>query len=474
MDPVSGAGYAVWLYPAQGQLILYRNSAWDINQGLVQLGQAPAKVDTANFHNIGLNFQGSQIQVSYDGSTVITATDSTYATGLVGLEGENKLVTFDNVMVTSPTANTGSLATGSNSLSFSGIYQGPNPAPQTVQVTGSGGTLAWTASSNAPWLSVSPGSGTTSTSLQVSVASSTLTPGNYSGTISVVSLGSINSTQIITVNLTVVRPASGPIVTTVSPANGATSVSTGTSVTVTFNTNTFQLSNNGSKVAATVSYNSSTLTATLVPTQPLAYSTTYTATVASGSNGVQDSNGNPLPSNYIWMFTTAPPTATCPCNIWSPTTTPGTADSGDSNGVELGMKLTSNEAGFITGIRFYKSTANTGTHVGNLWTTGGTLLASVVFTGESASGWQQANFSSPVAVTAGTTYVASYYAPAGHYSFNSAFFSTAGVNNPPLQALANSVSPDGVYSYGSTSAFPAFTYNATNYWVDVVFNTTAR
>ena len=135
--------------------------------------------------------------------------------------------------------------------------------------------------------------------------------------------------------------------------------------------------------------------------------------------------------------------------------------------------FTSNENGFITGIRFYKSAANTGTHIGNLWTTGGTLLASAVFTNETASGWQQVNFTSPVAVTAGTTYVASYYAPSGHYSFNSGFFSTAGVNNPPLQALANSVSPNGVYTYDSTTTFPSSSYNATNYWVDVVFNTTA-
>ena len=136
------------------------------------------------------------------------------------------------------------------------------------------------------------------------------------------------------------------------------------------------------------------------------------------------------------------------------------------------MTFTSSEAGFITGIRFYKSSANIGTHIGNLWTTGGTLPASAIFIGETASGWQQVNFSNPVEITADTTYVASYYAPAGHYSADAEFFGTAGVNNPPLQALANGVSPDGVYSYGSASAFPASSYNATNYWVDVVFTTT--
>ena len=38
-----------------------------------------------------------------------------------------------------------------------------------------------------------------------------------------------------------------------------------------------------------------------------------------------------------------------------------------------------------------------------------------------------------------------------------------------LHALANGTSPNGVYAYGATSSFPANTYNATNYWVDVMY-----
>ena len=74
--------------------------------------------------------------------------------------------------------------------------------------------------------------------------------------------------------------------------------------------------------------------------------------------------------------------------------------------------------GRITGIRFYKGTTNTGTHVGHLWTRTGTMLAEATFTGETARGWQQVSFASPVDVTAGTTYVASYHAPNGNYAFN--------------------------------------------------------
>jgi hypothetical protein len=66
-------------------------------------------------------------------------------------------------------------------------------------------------------------------------------------------------------------------------------------------------------------------------------------------------------------------------------------------------------------------------------------------------------------------YVASYYTSVSHFSIDSNAFATAGVDNPPLQALANGVSGgNGVYMYNSTSAFPSDTYNASNYWVDVV------
>jgi hypothetical protein len=41
-----------------------------------------------------------------------------------------------------------------------------------------------------------------------------------------------------------------------------------------------------------------------------------------------------------------------------------------------------------------------------------------------------------------------------------------------LQALGAATSPNGVFRYGS-SGFPNQTYNAANYWVDVVFNTTS-
>ena len=93
----------------------------------------------------------------------------------------------------------------------------------------------------------------------------------------------------------------------------------------------------------------------------------------------------------------------------------------------------SDSSGWVTGVRFYKASTNTGTHIGDLWTSSGTLLASASFANETASGWQQVTFASPVLISAGTTYVASYYAPVGHYSVTSNSLGS-GVNNAPLHA----------------------------------------
>jgi hypothetical protein len=71
----------------------------------------------------------------------------------------------------------------------------------------------------------------------------------------------------------------------------------------------------------------------------------------------------------------------------------------------------------------------------------------------------------------GTTYVASYFAPNGRYSFNDNYF-TAPVTNgtQTLTALADGTDgPNGVRLYSATNAFPTRSGKGTNYWVDVVF-----
>ena len=185
--------------------------------------------------------------------------------------------------------------------------------------------------------------------------------------------------------------------------------------------------------------------------------TTYTFTVKATNaigTGPESAHSNAVtPQNLVTIFGSA---------------TPAQIDSSDFNAVELGVKFTSDVAGTINGVRFYKASTNTGTHWPSLWTASGTLLASATFTNETASGWQQVLFSSPVSIAANTIYVAGYFAPNGHYSDTSPGFSSA-VDSLLLHAVANTTSPNGVYAYNPLSIFPTNTFNASNYFVDVIF-----
>jgi methionine-rich copper-binding protein CopC len=264
-----------------------------------------------------------------------------------------------------------------------------------------------------------------------------------------------------------------PTVTDRTPAPGATGVPVTAVVTGTFSEPVVGSSAQvaltgpgGADVPGSAGYDEPSRTVTFSPAASLAESTTYTATVS----GAQDGAGNTM-APVTWTFTTAasPPPGSCPCTIWPSSATPTTASVSDTDAVELGVKFRASVDGFVTGVRFYKGSANTGTHLGRLWRADGTLLASATFGNETASGWQQVSFSAPVAVTADTTYVASYYAPTGRYALDSGFF-TAATTNGPLTALESGADgPNGVYRYGSPGGFPTNSWNASNYWVDVVF-----
>jgi hypothetical protein len=158
-------------------------------------------------------------------------------------------------------------------------------------------------------------------------------------------------------------------------------------------------------------------------------------------------------------------------SIWASSAVPAIVDSGSDSSVELGVKFRSGVKGSITGIRFYKSSANTGIHTGSLWSSTGVLMASATFSTETASGWQQVNFSSPVEITANSVYVASYHTSVGHYSGDNNYFTNASIDSPPLQALQSGISgANGVFSYGPGSSFPNQDWLSSNYWVDVVFS----
>jgi hypothetical protein len=347
------------------------------------------------------------------------------------------------------------------------------------------GTLTWTSPTLSFTVSVAPGA----TGLQMMVPiqpGQTITGLTRNGSAAAYVVGTVKGVQYAflpatagSYQVTFAADTTPPTVSAVSPAATATDVAITTAVTVTFSeavdpatitTNTVQLRDPANAlVAATVSYSAATQTATLTPTVALLANTAYTVTVKGGLTDprVKDLAGNPLASDVSWLFSTGSG-FTCPCSVFPPTALPTNLATNDPNAVELGMKVQASVPGVITGLRFYKGATNTGTHVGHLWTSTGTLLGSVTFTNETASGWQQATFATPIPISANTPYVVSYYTPTGGYAYDSGYFGSAVVNGP-LTALANGVAGgNGVYLYGS-GGFPTETYQGTNYWVDVVF-----
>jgi hypothetical protein len=202
-----------------------------------------------------------------------------------------------------------------------------------------------------------------------------------------------------------------------------------------------------------------------------------------GPNGVYMYGGSPqfpsqsyLDANY-WVdvvFSTGstppPPPPPSGISVWSSSAIPGTPWLGDFSPVTLGMKFRSDTSGSITGIRFYKGSDNNGTHIGLLYSSTGALLAQATFSGETASGWQQVSFPSPVSISANTTYIAAYFTNSG-YAADRSFFTSAGADNAPLHVLRSGVDgPNGVYMYGGSPQFPSQSVADSNYWVDIVFS----
>jgi VCBS repeat-containing protein len=218
-----------------------------------------------------------------------------------------------------------------------------------------------------------------------------------------------------------------------------------------------------------LTYSATTSTGTQLPTWLSFNPTTRTfsgtpPTGSAGTQGIRVTATDTAGATATETFNIGV-AASAPVSLFS-TQTPANLNTNDTNPVELGVRFTTSAAGTVTAIKFYKSSQDTGTHTGSLWSSAGTRLATVTFTNETASGWQTATFSSPVQLTAGQTYTASYHTNVGRYANTGNFF-TAATTSGPLTAPATT---NGVYAYGSNSAFPTNTYNRTNYWVDVVFN----
>lgn len=169
------------------------------------------------------------------------------------------------------------------------------------------------------------------------------------------------------------------------------------------------------------------------------------------------------------MMTNCPPQF---YSFWA-SPVPETVGADAEGAIALGVKFHTSIAGNITGLRFYKDIASSGTHTGNLFTTTASVLGTLVFDDETADGWQQANFEEPIAIAACETYVASVHMADGIYSYDRPFFNVP-FENPPLYAPASDdiAGGNGVYGYGDATTYPDNTFEQTNYYIDVIFEPT--
>jgi hypothetical protein len=99
-------------------------------------------------------------------------------------------------------------------------------------------------------------------------------------------------------------------------------------------------------------------------------------------------------------------------------------------------------------------------------------LASATFVNETASGWQTVTLSTPVAITANTIYVVSYFSPNGDFVKHHNYFTTNIVNGP-LTGLGwtTAISLTGyMYTVPILHFQIIMPMLSTNYWADVIFS----
>jgi hypothetical protein len=253
-----------------------------------------------------------------------------------------------------------------------------------------------------------------------------------------------------------------PVVTSTTPVDGAGAVPTATTPSASFSktlkasTVAFKVTKaGGATVTGTTAYNSTDRKVTFTPAQPLAASTTYTAEVTG-----QDAEGRS--GGTSWSFFTAVDGTVY--SLFPSDAVPTTVSQTDSSKVELGVKFQATTDGELVGVRFYQGPGNTGPHQVSLWKADGSKVDSAVVPASTANGWRTAYFATPAKITAGATYVASYFAPNGNYAFDGGYFASE-ISQGPLKAQGGN---NGVFRYGD-SEFPQQSYNSANYWVDPLF-----
>jgi hypothetical protein len=294
-----------------------------------------------------------------NGTVTLTVTTGNLAagnySGLITLTASGATAVTVPVSLTVTTAPVPpAIGASPTSLSFTAQQGGGNPIAQTLNISNTGGgTLGWSASDNAAWLTLSPASGTGNGTVTLTVTTGSLTAGTYSGSITLNATGASSIT--VSVTFTVIAPAVTPTMDlspttfsftatqgaanpasktlnianpgtgtltwsvtdnaswlTLAPASGSTI--TGTSP-VTLSVNTAGLLAGPFTAAITVTATAATNSPTTIPvTLTLSAPTTSTATLAWNANTEPDLAGYKVyqataSGAYTTPITTLPKTA---------------------------------------------------------------------------------------------------------------------------------------------------------------------
>ncbi|RAN76510.1 hypothetical protein B5P43_23215, partial [Bacillus sp. SRB_336] len=138
----------------------------------------------------------------------------------------------------------------------------------------------------------------------------------------------------------------------------------------------------------------------------------------------------------------------------------------DRASVELGAKFSASVDGTISAIRYYKVQSGKASNVATLWDATGNALsrARLASATTAGPGWETVTLKTPINISAGRTYTASYLAPNGAYAADEHGLDTAKVKGQ-LTVPAGG----GVYAYGTGGKMPTQNYLNSNYYVDIVF-----
>ncbi|WP_157987724.1 DUF4082 domain-containing protein [Jiangella endophytica] len=154
--------------------------------------------------------------------------------------------------------------------------------------------------------------------------------------------------------------------------------------------------------------------------------------------------------------------------IFSDDLKPRVATDPDRRAVELGVRFSPQQDGSVTALQYYQGAQTRDVTTATLWSADGEVLARTEFAPSRTVGWRTVPLKTPVRLSAGETYVASYHAPRGGYAVTERDLDRRQLRNGFV--LTNGA---GVYHYGRRSAFPDDTYRGSNYMVDIVYDRSA-